>query len=151
MFAFTLVQDFSQLYSVPLDYLCNLHLPVTSFLHLVGVALRFNMSIVNSPFFYSFILGLGFKIFVTGSMSFLSGLGFKIFVTGSMSSITLWAVSVILTGNGLLHLKSIHPLWKILERCTKWRVGIFNCIHPLRDFYIRFITEGVNIVFRSPK
>ena len=52
---------------------------------------------------------------------------------------------------GLLHLKSIHPLWKILKKCAKWGVGIFNCTHHLRDFYIRLITEGVNIVFRSAK
>ena len=24
--------------------------------------------------------------------------------------------------NGLLHLKVIHPLWKILEKCTTWGV-----------------------------
>ena len=28
-------------------------------------------------------------------------------------------------------------------------VGILNCTHPLSDFYIRFIREGINIVFRS--
>ena len=38
--------------------------------------------------------------------------------------------------NGLFHFKSIHPLWKILEKCTEWGVGIFKCTHPLMDFYI---------------
>ena len=28
---------------------------------------------------------------------------------------------------GLLHLKSIHPLWKILEKCVTWGVWIFKC------------------------
>ena len=54
--------------------------------------------------------------------------------------------------NGLLHLKSIHPLWKILEKCSTGDMWIFKCNYLLCDFQIRFITKGVNkIIFRSAK
>ena len=51
----------------------------------------------------------------------------------------------------LLHLKSLHPLWKIFEKCTTGGVWIFKCTYLLCDFSIRFCTEGVNILFRIAK
>ena len=50
-----------------------------------------------------------------------------------------------------LQLKSIHPLWKILEKCTKGGVWIFKYTYLLCDCIIMFITEGVIILFRNPK
>ena len=34
---------------------------------------------------------------------------------------------------GLLHLKLIHHLWKILEKCSTEGVGIFKCTYLLCD------------------
>ena len=48
--------------------------------------------------------------------------------------------------NGPLHLKSKHPLWKILEKCsTGWSVN-FKCIYIPCDIWLK---EGVNISLRS--
>ena len=52
---------------------------------------------------------------------------------------------------GLHHVKSIHPLWKILEKCTTRGVWIFKSTYLLCSISIRFITGGVNISFRSAK
>ena len=46
---------------------------------------------------------------------------------------------------------SIHPLWKILEMHTTEGVWVIECAYLLCDFQIRFITEGVNISFKSAK
>ena len=52
--------------------------------------------------------------------------------------------------NGLLHLKSIHPLWKILKKCTTWGVWIFRCMYLLCDSLTRLITGGVNTHLEVP-
>ena len=52
---------------------------------------------------------------------------------------------------GLLHLKFIHPLWKILGKCVTGGEWIFKCTYLVCEFLIRFITEGVNVLFRSAK
>ena len=49
---------------------------------------------------------------------------------------------------GLLHLKSTHPLWKIFE---KWTTKECEFSHVPTFCVIRFITDGVNILFRSAK
>ena len=52
---------------------------------------------------------------------------------------------------GLFQLKSIHPQWMILEKCTTEGVWIFKCNYILSNFQISFITEGVSILLRSAK
>ena len=68
----------------------------------------------------------------------------------SFSLIKSWYVFVT-DQNVLLHLKSIHPLWKILEKCATGGSINLQMHLPLYDFQIGFITEGVNILFRSAK
>ena len=48
---------------------------------------------------------------------------------------------------GLLHLKSIHPLGKILEKCrpTTSLVWIFKCTYLVCDFWTRFVTVWLEL------
>ena len=47
---------------------------------------------------------------------------------------------------GLFHLKSIHPLWKILENCTTG--GVNFQIHIIAFFMMKMITEKSNVIFK---
>ena len=43
--------------------------------------------------------------------------------------------------NGLLHLQSLHPLWKIWEKCTRG-VWIFKCTSRLCNFFDTVYNRG---------
>ena len=53
--------------------------------------------------------------------------------------------------NELLHLKYLQPQLKICWKCLTKEVWIVNWIFFLCDFYIKLITEGLNILSRSAK
>ena len=52
--------------------------------------------------------------------------------------------------NGLLHLKSIHPVWKIFDNYTPGGVWIFKYTYHMCDFQIRFYLRGSKYFIRKP-
>ena len=51
--------------------------------------------------------------------------------------------------NGLLHLKSIHPCGRFWKSVSQRGSEFSYALDLPCDFYIRFITEGANVLFKS--